>query len=218
MGFLSRSSGAMLVSLAWALLSVPLGAAPRTDLDRDWQFRADPEEHGESSGWTVTAPAGTEPVTVPHTWNVGRLHDYRGVAWYFRSFERPSPAPGQHVELHFGATFYQARIWLNGVELGTHEGGFTAYSFDITSHLRALNSLVVRLDNRAGMATIPGIAARGGPGAPYDWWPYGGLVRDVWLTTTGPAWVQRQSIRTEQDPAGARIRDRCASAKIASPT
>ena len=208
MGFLSRSSGAMLVSLAWALLSVPLGAAPRTDLDRDWQFRADPEEHGESSGWTVTAPAGTEPVTVPHTWNVGRLHDYRGVAWYFRSFERPSPAPGQHVELHFGATFYQARIWLNGVELGTHEGGFTAYSFDITSHLRALNSLVVRLDNRAGMATIPGIAARGGPGAPYDWWPYGGLVRDVWLTTTGPAWVQRQSIRTEQDPAGARIHDR----------
>lgn len=59
------------------------------------------------------------------------------------------------------------------------------------------------------MATIPGVAARGGPEAVYDWWPYGGLVRDVWLTSTGPAWVGRQSIRTEQGGgAGARVHDR----------
>ena len=117
-------------------------------------------------------------------------------------------APGEHIELHFGASFYQAHVWLNGVELGRHEGGFTAYSFDITAHLRATNLLVVRLDNRAGMATIPGVAARGGPAAPYDWWTYGGLVRDVWLTSSGPAWVRRQSIRTEQGAVGARIHDR----------
>ena len=95
------------------------------------------------------------------------------------------------------------------MEVGRHEGGFTAYSFDVTPQLRAVNLLVVRLDNRAGMATIPGVAARGGSEAVYDWWPYGGLVRDVWLTSTGPAWVRRQSIRTEQDGgAGARVHDR----------
>jgi beta-glucuronidase len=190
------------------LLATPLDAAMRTDLDRDWQFRADPEGRGETAGWSATVPTGTEAVTVPHTWNIGRLHDYKGVAWYFRSFELPPRAPGEHVELHFGATFYKARVWLNGMEVGTHEGGFTAYSFDITSRLRAHNVLAVRLDNRAGIATIPGLAARGGPDATYDWWPYGGLVRDVWLTTTGPAWIHRQSIRTEQGAAGAKVHDR----------
>lgn len=190
------------------LAAMPLGAATRTDLDRDWQFRADPEEGGETSGWQSAIPAGTESVTLPHTWNIGRLHDYKGLAWYFRRFERPPAAPGGHVELHFGASFYQAHVWLNGVELGTHEGGFTAYSFDITPHLRATNILAVRLDNRAGMATIPGVAARGAPDSTYDWWPYGGLVRDVWLTSTGPAWVRRQSIRTEQGEASARIHER----------
>ena len=65
------------------------------------------------------------------------------------------------------------------MELGTHEGGFTGYSFDITQRLRATNVLAVRLDNRPGIATIPGIAAKGGPEARYDWWTYGGLVRDA---------------------------------------
>jgi beta-glucuronidase len=195
----------LVLAASWTvLLSMPLAAATRVDLNRDWQFRADPEAGGETAGWTSAIPAGTESITVPHTWNIGRLHDYRGVAWYFRRFEKPPLGPGGHVELHFGATFYKSRVWLNGVELGSHEGGFTAYSFDITSRLRALNTLVVRLDNRAGMATIPGIAARGGADAPYDWWPYGGLVREVWLTTSGPAWIQRQTIRTEQVTADAR--------------
>lgn len=200
------------LTVSWMLLSMmPLAAATRTDLDREWQFRADPDDRGGTAGWQSTLPAGTESVDIPHTWNIGKLHDYRGVAWYFRRFERPSQAAlpaGEHVELHFGASFYKARVWLNGVELGTHEGGFTAYSFDITRHLRAVNTLAVRLDNRAGMATIPGVAARGGPEATYDWWPYGGLVRDVWLTSTGPAWVRRQSIRTEQGAETGHIYDR----------
>jgi beta-glucuronidase len=189
------------------LLAAPVAGATRTDLDRDWQFRADPHGTGEASGWNYSIPGGTESIAVPHTWNVGTLHDYRGVGWYFLSFAPPSHSPDTHTELHFGATFYSARVWLNGVEVGAHEGGFTAYSFDITPYLRPANLLAVRIDNRPGIATIPGIAARGGPEARYDWWTYGGLVRDVWLTTSGSAWVRRQQIRTEQNTGGAVIHD-----------
>src|SRR6266567_350287 len=95
-----------------------------------------------SSGWISAVPSDTQSVTLPHTWNIGRLHDYLGLAWYFRRFEMPRPPPGAHLELHFGATFYSARVWLNGVELGGHEGGFTAYSLDVTAHLRRNNLLV----------------------------------------------------------------------------
>jgi hypothetical protein len=193
-----------------ALSALPAASAlgsSRTDLDPDWQFRADPQESGEASGWISAVPAETQSVSLPHTWNIGRLHDYLGVAWYFRRFEMPRPPPGARLELHFGATFYSARVWLNGVEMGSHEGGFTAYSLDVTPHLRRNNLLVVRLDNRPGVATIPGFAERGSPKARYDWWTYGGIVRDVWLTTSGPAWVQRQSIRTEQTANGAVVHD-----------
>lgn len=190
------------------LVAVPALGSTRTDLDQDWQFRADPADSGVTSGWNSAVPSDTESVTVPHTWNLGRLHDYLGVGWYFRRFEGPLLPPGGQVELHFGATFYRARVWLNGVELGTHEGGFTAYSFNITPRLRAANVLAVRIDNRPGTATIPGFGMREGLQAPYDWWTYGGMVRDVWLTTSGPARIRRQTIRTEQNGDAAVIRDR----------
>jgi beta-glucuronidase len=197
----------------WLFLTVPAFGAGRTDLDRDWQFRADPELAGDAAGWNSSLPPDTQSIDVPHTWNAGRLHDYLGVAWYFHRFDLPPLAPGAHVELHFGATFYSAHVWLNGVELGGHEGGFTAYAFDVTSKLRAQNMIAVRIDNRPGIATIPGFAERGAPGAPqpevrYDWWTFGGIVRDVWLTTSGTAWVGRQAIRTEAEADGAMIHDR----------
>jgi beta-glucuronidase len=178
------------------LLCMSARAATRIDLDHDWQFRADAAAAGETSRWYETVPADTQSVNVPHTWNIGALHDYLGVAWYFHRFAMPPLAPGAHLELHFGATFYSARVWLNGRELGRHEGGFSAYSFDITPRLQGMNLLVLRIDNRPGIATIPGFAERGSPQARYDWWTYGGIVRDVWLNATGGAWVERQQIRT----------------------
>jgi len=189
------------------MFCLPALGAARTDLDRDWQFRADPDANGEAAGWNSAMPANTESVNLPHTWNIGRLHDYLGVGWYFRRITMPHLAPGSHVELHFGATFYNARVWLNGKELGRHEGGFTAYSFDITPSLKAANILAVRIDNRPGIATIPGYAERGTPQARYDWWTYGGIVRDVWLSTTGSAWIDRQQIRTSMNAGAAQVRD-----------
>ena len=190
-----------------ALLCMPARAASRIDLDQDWQFRADADAAGEALRWNEAVPGGTESIDLPHTWNRGALHDYLGVAWYFHRFAAPPLAAGAHLELHFGATFYSARVWLNGRELGRHEGGFTAYSFDITPRLRGTNLLAVRIDNRPGIATIPGFAERGSPAARYDWWTYGGMVRDVWLTATGPAWVERQQIRTSPVAEGAVVRD-----------
>jgi beta-glucuronidase len=195
--------------LAFGLIG-PVHAGERTDLDQGWQFRVDPDEFGESFGWMRTTPADTEAVTLPHTWNIGPRHDYLGVAWYFRPLELPPLDADSHVVLHFGATFYKARIWLNGTEIAQHEGGYTAYEIEITPYLRAANLLAVRIDNRPDATSIPGFGARGSPQAWYDWWTYGGIVRDVWLTRTGPAWIARQAIRTEQYGDTALVRDQVA--------
>jgi hypothetical protein len=194
-------------ALLAATLSGSVFGATRIDCNQDWLFRTDPSQAGEASGWAKNIPADTRSVNLPHTWNIGEYHDYMGVAWYFRRFAIPVDPAGGHIELHFGATFYKARVWLNGVELGSHEGGFTEYSFDVSSHLRNSNVLAVRIDNRPGAETIPGYGARGTPEAWYDWWAYGGIVRDVWFTATGPVWIHRQSIRSELTGERALVRD-----------
>lgn len=184
-----------------------LAAATRIDLDRDWAFRTDPGSIGQGSDWQAHPPADTISVNLPHTWNLGRQDGYVGKAWYCKSFAMPMHSPNLHVRLHFGATFYSAHVWLNGIELGTHQGGYTAYSFDITHQLRANNYLAVEVDNRIDATTIPGFAQRGDPNSWYDWWDYGGIVRDVWLTVSGPIEVNRQQIRTHIKDGHASIDD-----------
>ncbi len=179
------------------ILAAPLLATTRVDLDRDWSFCTDPGQIGEAAQWQKHPPPHTDSISIPHTWNIGRRDGYLGKAWYFATFQIPVRSPALHVKLHFGATFYSARVWLNGVELGSHEGGYTAYSFEITPQLQRTNHVAVEIDNRVGAATIPGLAQRSGDHAWYDWWDYGGIVRDVWLTMGGPIQVRRQQIRSQ---------------------
>lgn len=191
---------------ALIVLSLMLGwpmvgqAQTRIDLDHDWRFRTDAADAGVADGWAGATPADTRQVDVPHTWNIGRDDDYEGVAWYFKTFVMPASLLSSHVELHFGATFYHSRVWVNGVEVGGHEGGHTAYAFDIGKQLHAgENRIAVRIDNRPGMATIPGYAMRQAAGGNvwYDWWHYGGIVRDVWLSASEHALIRRQRITSK---------------------
>jgi beta-glucuronidase len=186
------------------------GAATRVDLNRDWAFRTEKGvDAGSLASWPKAIPEGTRGVTVPHTWNrEGADYDYLGTGWYFRRFDLPKLPADAIAQLHFDATFYKARVWLNGVEIGSHEGGYSSYSFDITRQLRDGNLLVVAIDNRPGMFTIPGFGARGAPDAWYDWWAYGGIVRDVWLDVSGPVRVDKQFIRSKLDGATATVSDR----------
>ena len=182
----------------WIWYHIPVGylftiGDPRSD----WMFRTDPDSIGQGSEWQSHPPAEAVSVNLPHTWNLGRQDGYLGKAWYCKTFALPLQSPDLHGKLHFGATFYSARVWLNGIEIGTHEGGYTAYSFDVSRQLRVNNYLAVEVDNRIDATTIPGLAQRGDPDAWYDWWDFGGIVRDVWLTQAGPIEVQRQRIRSE---------------------
>jgi beta-galactosidase/beta-glucuronidase len=188
----------------------PARGSTRVDLNGPWQFRTDPSKQGEEHGWTRQLPAETATVRVPHTWNLGKYEDYEGTAWYFKSFAAPTESRGKHVELHFGATFYRSRIWLNGVELGGHEGGHTAYFFDITPHLKPGNFLAVEINNQPTTESIPGWAMklRDSHNLWYDWWHYGGIVRDVWLSVSEPALIRRQEIRVKVDGTTAFVTDR----------
>lgn len=66
--------------------------------------------------------------------------------WYSREFTVPSNWKDQNVLLHFGAVDWRADVWVNGVKMGQHKGGFTPFSFDITPALKkGNNELVVKV-------------------------------------------------------------------------
>ncbi len=74
--------------------------------------------------------------------------------WYSRTFNLSGMDPGSHILLHFGAVDYRTNVWVNGDFIGTHKGGYTPFSFDISSHISdGENILVVRAldDNRRGI-------------------------------------------------------------------
>ncbi len=121
----------------------------------------------------------------------------KGTAWYFRSFDMPQGASGKHVELQFAATFYSSRVGINGIELGAHEGGHTAYWVHVTPHLCGQNLIAVELNSEPAW---PRFRLRhepaGGDNVWYDWWHYGGIVRDVFLRVTDSVMVRRRRANT----------------------
>jgi len=123
-------------------------------------------------------------LSVPGDWNTQResLLFYEGAVWYKRSFDYSLPA-NRRLFLHFGAVNYSASVYLNGEEIGHHEGGFTPFDFEITAHVKPTgNFLVVRVDNRRAKQQVPT--------ANSDWWNYGGITRPVTLLEVPDTFIQ----------------------------
>lgn len=63
---------------------------------------------------------------------VGKRINEKQELVYQRSFEVPSAWRGKQILLHFGAVDWKTDVWVNDVKVGSHTGGFTPFSFDIT--------------------------------------------------------------------------------------
>ena len=89
---------------------------------------------------------------------VGRTVGTDENLWYQRRFSVPKSWKGQRVLLHFGAVDWRADIWINGVKAGSHTGGYTPFSLDITDALQAGENI---LTVRAWDGTDTGFQPRG---------------------------------------------------------
>ncbi|MDH3497934.1 MAG: beta galactosidase jelly roll domain-containing protein, partial [Gemmatimonadota bacterium] len=178
-----------------ALITNVAGRTTTTTLNGAWQSIVDPFEVGyydyrfqpRADGFFLARRPrdksdlveydfdASPRLQVPGDWNSQdeRLFFYEGTVWYRTVFDYQL-RPGARLFVHFGAANYDAHVYLNGTELGTHEGGFTPFNFEITGHVRPTgNSLVVKVDNQRRRDAVPTVNT--------DWWNYGGLTRDVTL-------------------------------------
>ena len=123
-------------------------------------------------------------INVPGDWNTQKpeLYYYEGTVWYKKSFDYKKNN-GNRTFLYFGAVNYDAIVTLNGVVLGEHVGGFTAFDFDITDILKdGENFIVVKVDNTRHRDAVPTLKT--------DWWNYGGITRSVKLIELPDNFIQ----------------------------
>jgi len=129
------------------------------------------------------------------------LVDYDGAAWYWRSFKIPSMLMGKRIILRFDAADYEAKVWLNGVELGSHEVGYTPFEFDVTSIVKFddENELMVRVYDPQDCSEIPN-------GKQSHYCNIGGLWQGVSLHIREKVYVHSAFILPDVDNSRIRVR------------
>ncbi|MBQ9155013.1 MAG: hypothetical protein IJ130_14520 [Solobacterium sp.] len=120
--------------------------------------------------------AQSETVSLPHTWNAVDGQDggndyYRGTCWYVRELSGEE-TEGERLFLEFAGAAMSADVYLNGIKLAHHDGGYSAFRCELTGHLAEKNVLAVSVDNSDSRTVYPQKA---------DFTFYGGLYRPVSL-------------------------------------
>lgn len=121
-----------------------------------------------------------------------RLHEDETL-WYRRQLILPEEWKGRRTLLHFGAVDQMAEVFLNGHRLGSHTGGYTAFSFDMTASLRESNVLVVKVRD----ATDASYHSRGKQKTRRGgiWYtPQSGIWQTVWAESVPEAYIERLKI------------------------
>lgn len=118
---------------------------------------------------------------------------------YRRSFDVPSSWKGKKVLLHFGAVDWKTDVWVNDVKVGSHTGGFTPFSFDITEALQGKNNT---LQVKVWDPTDKGYQPRGKQvSRPEGIWytPVTGIWQTVWLEPVSESYIQDLRITPDID-------------------
>nr|WP_245799319.1 sugar-binding domain-containing protein [Virgibacillus siamensis] len=122
------------------------------NLNGKWDFHFDDANVGEQEQWYKKHTFNRE-IIVPFTYEtkasgIGEeaFHPY---VWYRRSFEIPKEESGKRILLHFNASDYVTKVWVDGQFVGSHQGGYTKFAFDMTDYLKHSDQheLVVKVED-----------------------------------------------------------------------
>ncbi|MEW6861289.1 beta-glucuronidase [Trueperella pyogenes] len=179
-------------------------------LNGTWDFFVD----SDNSGFERELYAGKLPTTVkmavPASYNDvlidTDIHDHVGYVWYQRSAYAPQYG-ADRLFIRFGSVTHAAVVWINGVEVVRHVGGYLPFEADITELVKPGEQFTVTVcaDNRLSWQTIPpGYVTQNSAGKDvqhyfHDFYNYAGIHRTVCLYTRPEAAVTDVTITTDID-------------------
>ena len=174
----------------------PLPEYPRPALVRDrwqnlnglWEYAIRPVSEAEPAVYDgeILVPFAAESSLS----GVQREVGVANALWYRRTFTVPASWKGERILLHFGAVDYETEVYLNGVKVGSHSGGYTAFHLDLTPYLtRGEQRLVVRVWDPTDAGHQPRGKQRSKPEA--IWYtPVTGIWQTVWLEPVGASRIE----------------------------
>jgi len=151
----------------------------RISLDGTWEFLHVADDR-------LSGPAEIRQITVPSPWQA-QFSDLRmraGIGIYRKNVEIPEEWTKDGIWLRFGAVFHNSRLFVNGEQVGTNEGGFLPFSFEVTSYLKpGVNEIKVRVDSPTdNPAEFPDSPFAEIPFGKQSWYgPLSGIWQSVFL-------------------------------------
>ncbi len=177
----ARALTAVFLLWLWASLSTapafavegPTAPRARESFNAGWRFYLGDATGAESPAYDDTH---WQTVGLPHSFSIPYFQSasfYVGYGWYRKTLTLDRLTPQRQLFLEFEGAFQDAEIFVNGIALERHRGGYTGFAVNLTPALhRGANSIAVRVNNKWD----PTLAPRAGEHV-----FSGGLYRDVWL-------------------------------------
>jgi hypothetical protein len=146
-----------------------------------WEFYKGEIHSAESAG--AIDETGWQEVSVPHTWNAQDVltdgpRYYQGVGWYRTNFDIQWKEKNKRFFVRFEGVSLIADVFFNDRYLGTHKGGYSAFTFEITPYIRIgqSNHMSVKVNNITQMDVAPS--------GTYLYPIFGGIYRPVTVFST----------------------------------
>ncbi|HSE33671.1 MAG TPA: glycoside hydrolase family 2 TIM barrel-domain containing protein [Pyrinomonadaceae bacterium] len=156
-------------------------------LNHNWLFRDQAQPNATAIAFN---DSGFKRVTIPHTnkllpWHGFDDKEYEFVSVYRRHLKLPLELKDRRVFIDFGGVMTASTVWLNGRRLGEYRGGYTPFSFELTSHLnwKGDNVLAVEVDSTE-RKDIPPF------GGEIDYLTFGGIYRDVAIRAVAQVFIE----------------------------
>ena len=132
-------------------------------------------------------------IEIPGAWNAldERLFFYRGPVWLYKKFNY-SPKKEALTHLYIEGSNFTTKIFLNGSIVGEFVGGYVPFNFNISKYLKeGENILLVQTDNTLNESSVPTQKT--------DWWPWGGIIGDVYVVETPKQFIQNAYLQLNPD-------------------
>lgn len=167
------------------------------DLNGKWDFAVQADDKTpEMFDRTILVPYCPESA-------LSGIHNHfpEGSFLFYRRYVRlPEAAAGHRILLHVGAADQALTCYVNGIEIGSHTGGYTAFTMDITRAVREENEILLRVRDDLTDTAFPRGKQSLTPGGMW-YTPVSGIWQSVWLEWVPETYIQSLDIRADMTEA-----------------